>query len=301
MDQRLSYTFVPAPACVMCGSERSRVLGRRLRGHQGLRPRQRRTIATTVVQCGACGLIYANPRPVPATLGQHYDLAPEEYWTDDYLSGAVQSFTGEAQQFLELWKGSGKPRALDVGAGLGKAMRTLERHGFDVFGFEPSRTFHAQALERGISADRLQLAAIEDAAYAPGSFDFVAMGAVLEHLHHPADSIERAFGWLAPGGLMHIEVPSTSWLLGRALNLVYRMQGVDCVTNLSPMHPPFHLYEFSLESFRRHGQRAGYDVIAHQLFIGDTFAPAPLAGWLSEVMRRTGTGMQLQVWLGKQG
>jgi hypothetical protein len=59
--------------------------------------------------------------------------------------------------------------------------------------------------------------------------------------------------WLAPNGQIYAEVPSARWLIGRMLNLAYRVRGIDYVTNLSPMHSPYHLYEFELKSFQRHG------------------------------------------------
>ncbi len=178
-------------------------------------------------------------------------------------------------------------------------MRALEHHGFDAYGLEPSQTFHKRATASGIEADRLQLATVEDAEYEQGTFDFVTFGAVLEHLQDPAWAVKRALTWLAPYGLLHVEVPSSRWLIARALNVAYRIQGMDYVTNLSPMHPPYHLYEFSLASFRRHGERAGYRLVAHQTLPCETFLPKTLESLATRVMNATGTGMQLQVWLAR--
>jgi SAM-dependent methyltransferase len=292
-----TYRFEPVTACVMCGSAEARTLGRRLNGHQGLRPRRAVGVATTVVQCRACGLIYANPRPVPETLAQHYDRPPEEYWQARYFEDETGYFGSNADRFRHLWDGNGVPRALDIGAGLGKAMAALERQGFDAFGIEPSAEFHDRAIANGIDPDRLQLAAVEDAEYEPNTFDFVIFGAVLEHLHDPATALARAVVWLAPGGLILIEVPSASWLLSRLLNLANRARGLDYVTNLSPMHPPYHLYEFTLDSFERHARRAAYEVVDHRFYPCDTFLPSPADAFAAHVMAATDTGMQLEVWL----
>lgn len=292
-----TYRFEPVSACVMCGSNEARVLGRRLGAHQGLRPRNRRAAATTVVQCRRCELIYCDPRPLPESIAEHYDRSPEAYWKADYFRERDDYFAGVVTSFRRLWTGDGKPRALDVGAGIGKAMTALERHGFDSYGLEPSQSFHERAISRGVRADRLQLAAIEDADYEPDAFDLVSFGAVLEHLRDPATAITRALLWLASGGLIHAEVPSSRWLLSRLLNAAYRAQGLDYVTNLSPMHPPYHLYEFALGSFQRHGDRAGYQVVAHRLFACETFLPEPFGSLATRVMDATETGMQLEVWL----
>jgi SAM-dependent methyltransferase len=294
-----TYRFEAVGACIMCGSGSSRVLGRRLDRHQGLRPRHRKAVATTVVQCGECRLIYADPRPIPELIAEHYDTPPEDYWVAAYFDEDPGYFQLQARSFDRLWRGSGTPRALDVGAGIGKAMRALARHGFDVRGLEPSRPFYDRAISSGVSADRLRLAPIEDVDYGPDTFDLVSFGAVLEHLRDPAAAIERALRWLAPGGLIHAEVPSARWLMGRLLNLVYRAQGLDYVTNLSPMHAPYHLYEFTPLSFRRHGRRAGYELVEHTLFAGQTFMPRPIDAVATRVMDATGTGMQLEVWLAR--
>jgi hypothetical protein len=93
------------------------------------------------------------------------------------------------------------------------------------------------------------------------------------------------------------EVPSSDWLTSRLVNLAYRAQGLDYVTNLSPMHPPFHLYEFTPRSFEAHAQRNGHTVALVQPMAGaDTFLPGPDRLW-RRLMLRTGTGMQLGVWL----
>jgi len=297
----LSYRFEAGDACVMCGGREATTLGRRLNRHQGIRPRGKHGVATTVVRCCGCGLVYSDPRPVPETLEQHYDLPPEEYWhaaaRAGYFEPGPDHFSEQIAAFRRLWTGSGTPRALDVGAGIGKTMMALERSGFETSGIEPSPAFFQRAITRGIDRDRLRPAAIETAQFEPNSFDFVSFGAVLEHLHDPAGALEKTIGWTARGGLIYVEVPSANWLMARVLNAFYRVQGLESVTNLSPMHPPFHLYEFTLEAFRRHGWRAGYEVISHEFFVCQTYLPRPVARVAERIMTTTNTGMMLLVWL----
>ena len=125
----------------------------------------------------------------------------------------------------------------------------------------------------GVNQDRLALAAVEDADYPPNHFDFITFGAVLEHLRSPSRSLERALGWLKPRGVIHAEVPSSRWLVSRLVNAYYRLCGTRLVTNVSPMHVPYHLFEFSPRSFELHGHRAGYE-IAEQRFTVCSFARA---------------------------
>ena len=78
----MRYDFRPVPACNMCGSASFALLGMRLGAHQGFNPRQAEGIAVPVKQCRSCGLIFADPQPVPANLTDHYGLPPEDYWAD---------------------------------------------------------------------------------------------------------------------------------------------------------------------------------------------------------------------------
>ncbi len=297
-----TYTFQPQLRCNMCTAavaDSAETLGKRLGQHQGIRPRNRVGVTTTIQRCKSCGLIFSNPTPVPQDIGQHYDMPVESYWTRD-LTVTDAYFARQIELFHELWRqdGSSAAVALDIGTGVGRAMVSLEKAGFDVFGLEPSAPFREVAVSRnGISPDRLSLTGVEEADYADEAFDFITFGAVVEHLLDPAACLERALRWTRPGGLIHVEVPSSDWLMARMLDRVYRMQGLDYTTHLSPMHTPFHLYEFTMVSFERHAERAGYEIASHRRFVGNTYVPARLRWPLAQVMKRRGTGMQLEVWL----
>lgn len=293
-----AYRFVEMPMCNMCGSRESRMLGRRLDKHQGPRPTSQRGVTVSIVRCRDCGLIYPDPLPLPLNIGQHYDIEPSEYWTSEISRDATEHFDYEIARFRSLWRGTDEhPRALDIGAGLGKAMKALGDAGFKVMGIEPSSTFHSRAVASGISSEQLQLASIEDAALPRYAFDFVNFSAVLEHLYDPAGAIEQALIWTSQGGLIHFEVPSARWLTSRLAHLFYRLQGLDYVPFVSPMHPPYHLYEFTLEAFVAHGRRAGYFIRDHRVHVSSPYLPRPLANAAKLYMQRTGTGMQLEVWL----
>lgn len=302
---RSGYAFHAVRQCNMCGSPAAghRVLGKRLNGSQGWRPRRKAGVATTVQLCSDCGLIYPNPLPLPHNLQDHYRVAPEAYWDASYFTPDAMLFASQLSSFERLSGrriAGGSMRALDIGAGIGKCLRALQAAGFDAYGLEPSESFHAAACARsGIAENRLQRAGVEDADYDEGFFDFITFGAVLEHLADPAASIERALRWVRPSGLIHVEVPSARWLVSRLANTFYRLIGTDYVTNLSPMHPPFHLYEFTLDSFRRHALQAGYEVAWHQFYVCQTFLPRPLDPLLQRLMEATNSGMQLEVWLRK--
>jgi 2-polyprenyl-3-methyl-5-hydroxy-6-metoxy-1,4-benzoquinol methylase len=203
---------------------------------------------------------------------------------------------------LHSFSGIGKDaKALDIGAGIGKCMKALEKAGFDVYGIEPSEPFYRMAVEKtGVNPEKLRREHVEDGSFAENSFDFITFGAVLEHLYDPSETIRKALVWSKPNGLIHIEVPSAHWLINKIANLYYRMIGTDYVVNLSPMHPPYHLYEFSVESFRRNALRNNYKIVHIEYSVCRTFMPKVLGAALKPIMKITNSGMQLCIWLAKK-
>lgn len=286
----------------MCAepTEHAKVLGRRMNCSQGIRPKRRVGISTTVMKCRSCGLIFSNPLPIPGDMSQHYGIPAEDYWVPKEFEFNLDFFNSHIDTFNRLYKKNGKKTALDIGAGLGKCMLALEKHGFTAYGLEPSEPFYTRALEKmGISEEKLKLASIEDASFSPEQFDFITFGAVLEHIYDPSAAIEKALNWLKPGGLIQIEVPSSDWLTNKIYNLIYRVQGLDYVGNISPMHNPFHLYEFGLDSFKKHSEKFDYEIAEYQYLVCDTFLPKILDPVIKPVMAKTDTGMQLNIWLRK--
>ncbi len=297
------YTFVPIERCSMCGdpTNRHRVLGRRLNKKQGRNPRLERGVGATIMRCKSCGLIYSDPQPVPMSIDDHYGVPPESYWDPSYFAVPENYFTREVRISRELL-GTGPKRALDIGAGLGYAMVQLEKAGYETHGLEPSAPFRERAIGKmGVDPQRLRLGTVENADYPAASFDLINLCVVLEHIGDPGAALARAMTWLKPGGVIHVEVPSADWLIVRLTNLYYKLRRTDCVGNLSPMHPPYHLHEFTVDSFRSHGRKNGYTVERHAHYVCPTYLPKFLDVIARPLMAWTRTGMEVAVWLRKDG
>jgi 2-polyprenyl-3-methyl-5-hydroxy-6-metoxy-1,4-benzoquinol methylase len=287
----------------MCGADTRdhKILGDRLNQSQGLRLNKRHGICVTVMKCTTCGLIYSNPQPVPHDIQDHYGIPPENYWIPEYFIVAPSYFLNTittAKRLLPFLPGM---KALDIGAGIGKGMIAMENAGFDVYGFESSTPFYERAIQAmGIKPEKLKNEMLEKVNYGPGTFDFITYMAVLEHLYDPNKAIAKAMGWLKTDGLMHIEVPSSKHLVAKIFNWYYRLRGTRYVTNLSPMHSPFHMYEFGLKSFRENQKKNNYTIVHYQYYVCEIARIPkifhPLLRWY---MKITKTGMQLEVWLKK--
>ena len=300
-----AYTFDYASHCDMCGAgaEHHKILGQRLNVSQGFSPRKKKGITTTILKCNNCSLVYSNPLPVPVNIQDHYGVPPETYWKPEYFHTDPDYFLHEIKRFCEFVPFSKGMKALDIGAGLGKSMIALKAFGFDTYGLEPSASFHKKAVEEmHIDADRINLSSLEEAQYPDNFFQLITFGAVLEHLSHPSSSITKALKWLQPGGLIHLEVPSADYLISTLINFYYTLIGTSFVTNTSPMHSPYHLYEFTPESFVKCADKnKSFEIIFYEYFVcsAEPF-PEFLQPVLKKVMNVSKTGMQLSVWLRKK-
>lgn len=295
-----SYNFQNIGECVFCKatSEHFHVLGKRLNSSQGRNPSRKTGITTTIVKCKKCGLIFPNPLPIPIDLQDHYGISPDAYWPEEYFKVDPNYLDGFVFKMNKIQSIKKDAKILDIGAGIGKAMIAFERNGYDVYGIEPSETFYQFAIDKmNISKDKIQNVSIENCTFEVNQFDVITMFAVLEHLYDPAKAVEQVMKWLKPGGLLFIEVPSSNWLIGKLINLYYKITFQDYVGNLSPMHPPYHLYEFSKKSFEYHSKINNYEIAACNYYVCETFMPKFLDPILKRFMKATNTGMELAIWL----
>lgn len=296
------YHFVEVANCPMCSApvSSSKIVGLRLNQSQGLRPRSKSGVAVTVRRCNACDLVFSSPEPRPRHIDDHYDIAPDEYWNDAQMNAVIDSNSRPILKAKELMNFTPGMKALDIGTGIGRGFRALQEAGFDTWGIEPSPSFRAKALElTGACESRITLASIEDVAFSEGMFDFITLGAVFEHLYNPAKQLERSIKLLRPGGIWYAEVPSSNWLIGRFINAYFRLIGTNFVTNLSPMHSPFHIHEFTHRSFQIFAQKTkSFDLCAYEYEVCSVReVPRMAHPLLRRIMTRTNTGMQLHVWL----
>jgi ubiquinone/menaquinone biosynthesis C-methylase UbiE len=297
----MKYSFKEIESCNMCGAPVTefKVMGRRLNRSQGIFPKKKMGIATTVVKCEKCSLIFSNPQPFPLDLQDHYGVMPDSYWTQEYIN-EVLDITHLMAKLKKTLVTNDRPKALDIGAGIGKMMVALNKQGFDTYGIEPSVQFYEKAVSHlKIPTNRIECIALEDVVFEENSFDFITFGAVLEHLSDPSMALNKAVSWLKPGGIIEVQVPSSNWLIGKIFNLIYKLTFSDFCSNLSPMHTPYHLYEFHLESFKKHALKNNYTLVDVEYEICDTFMPKIFDFILKPIMRKTNTGMEIYVLLRK--
>lgn len=293
------YSLHTFTQCQLCGAAASqfRLLGKRLDRAQGWFPDKLAGDTTNIVRCAHCGLICCQPMPIPVQLDQHYDIDPQDYWKEQ----VIQTENNSIQAIQTHLEALHSKRALDVGSGMGNDLYALKQLQFHVIGIEPSRSFAEASQKKFAFTDsELLIQRFEDCHFPAASFDFITFGAVLEHLPFPGDSLKKAVTWLAPGGLIQVQVPNARWFTARLINFIYRFTGKGFVCNLSPKHAPYHLYEFTEKAFRTFAAAHGLDIVLLQYDICDTMLPRWTNGLVKPYMRLTNSGMELNLLLQKK-
>lgn len=135
-------------------------------------------------------------------------------------------------------------RALDVGCGSGQFMRLLQYFGWEVAGVE----IDPVAVETAQRTTTTEVFAgeVQDAPFAPASFDFVHMSHVIEHMADPVASLRAVAALVKPGGAVYIEAPNgDSWNTRHCREYWF---GYDA---------PRHLHMFSPETLAETAAAAG--------------------------------------------
>jgi SAM-dependent methyltransferase len=142
----------------------------------------------------------------------------------------------------------GPGRLLEVGAFDGLFLQAGREAGWQVAGTEIDTEAAAVAAGRGIA---MHVGRLEDAPYAPDTFDAVALRDVIEHLPEPRADLARMATWLRPGGALYIWTPNVD-------SLTRRLYG----QNWGAVVFPWHFTYFSAVSLRRMLEINGFGVVS---------------------------------------
>jgi len=156
-------------------------------------------------ECRDCGLVYVSPQPADDELAQFY----ENMYPDDSEESVETRSLGLHEQLIRRILERRCPdggRLLDAGCGFGRLLEVLEDLPWEMTGVEMSETAATYAQQLVPRAHVIR-SSIEEAPVAPGSQDCITCIAVLEHMKRPGDTLGRLTEWLAPGGLLVVQVP----------------------------------------------------------------------------------------------
>ena len=134
---------------------------------------------------------------------------------DEYLY--TPSFSKEFQQYISSFADNisqmynGGRRVIEIGSSNGYLLEHLQNRGWDVLGFEPSRTLAETAEKNGIHTEQVYFGSEESAEYVRnwGVPDVIITRHVMEHLDD-LNGIVRSISDILDKGIFVMEVP---WLV----------------------------------------------------------------------------------------
>ncbi len=163
------------------------------------------------VKCVECAVIRHEFMPTSTELDQYY----KKHYRSDYQSARkgpslrhLEKRRSEAVRRLHRLQPhlSAGGQLIDFGCGSGEFVAESIAAGYLARGFEPGQNYAAYALnERSLPVENC------------GWRDYIVLGSgvaavtsfhVFEHLADPLSAFQRAASWLAPGGVLYVEVPN---------------------------------------------------------------------------------------------
>ncbi len=207
--------------------------------------------------CKDCGATFVSPLPNDADFAAMY--SQESYHDLHYAPEHDIAGSGALARVDTLLKSGG--RLLDYGCGNGAFLKEAKRAGYEAEGIELDKATIAQAA----ASSECLVHSLDEALTAGLRFDIIHLADVLEHLPHPANTLNILDNLLAPGGVYFIEGPLednpgvvlfASRLFGRIKRQVK--------PGSTGAFPPYHLTRVSAKQQQRFFIDSGYDI---QFFI----------------------------------
>jgi 2-polyprenyl-3-methyl-5-hydroxy-6-metoxy-1,4-benzoquinol methylase len=247
-----------------------------------------------VVKCCDCQMIFTNPRPTKDTIGFFYPDSAGYYQPDsrnkdnsieekitktvlaNYYGYQFESPFGKFWAFLFkkiFWHKLAVAhiprfvpggRLLDIGCSWGSFAAKMTRYGWEVHGIEINKKAVEYA-KNTLGLNNIFNGFFDEYKCPEDFFDVVHMSMALEHIHEPAECLNRVYKFLKKGGQLILSVPDIS-------GFEARIYGKYAYT----LHVPQHLNHFSPVTIKSMLNKTGFTVkkIVHQSSAKDLVASA---------------------------
>lgn len=258
---RVRDDLVAEVNCPVCGGRNRSVLFQKM--------------GFNICRCAACDTVHVNPQLKPDAILDYYRQDDEKkagrssssMWIDVLCNPENQRwqrpYFQEAVDILKQNAPARKPRLLDLGCSIGLFMEVAQENGFECVGLELETEACQFARSRGLDVRDQTLA---EAGIPDGSFDFITLFGVLEHLQYPDDVLRDVVRCLKPGGVVMAIVPNVGSLAASVLHERSRMfNGRNHLTYFSWKTLPAILERFGLQVCHLDTVLTGLDSVLNYL------------------------------------
>jgi N-acetylneuraminate synthase/N,N'-diacetyllegionaminate synthase len=212
----------------------------------------------TVVKCGECSVYFNNHSILPESFysGHYNQSSYSDRFKSRYRHIVQLPFDRSdnkhraARVFDELRNHLPLPsqRVLDVGMGLCVFLAEMKRHGCECHGIDPDADSVSHALNE-VGIDTAHCGTLSSLSSKNGPYHLITFNKVLEHVTDPVHELFSALPYLAPGGLIYVELPDGDLALSRGTIQTRAEFNVE------------HLFVFNSPSLKLLAQQVGLEVL----------------------------------------
>jgi SAM-dependent methyltransferase len=192
--------------------------------------------------------------------------------------------------FFRRYKSGGK--LLDVGSGRGYFLEACRLRGYDVVGFDVSGD--AAASVRDTLGIEVKTGEMREDLFGSGSLDVVTMWHALEHTPDPRVPLRLAWRWLAPDGILVVDVPNHESTDARRIGNAWNDWSL-----------PYHFFHFTPSSLEGLLDRNGFRPVEaktyHSEYVKGRLRKIPLVSLLARPIANLYTGASVAVVARKSG
>ena len=221
-----------------------------------------------LLECGACGLVFADPM----------EAGSAEFYR--WLTGFEKYHAGERWEWRKtkelLSAGPGGQSLLEIGCGTGRFLATISGlEGLSAAGIDLSQSSVDAALALGHEAYCAELSGLGAVFGDERKFDAIVLSHVLEHAEQPLEAIAAIQPFLKPGGRIFVSVPYSP--------MSREMLYFD-VMNL----PPHHMTRWNMRALGKLSEAANMSFSTYMPKPKPPLKRAIRATWVTVRQRETG-------------
>lgn len=221
-------------------------------------------------ECSKCGSAFVSNPPSEDALSAAYR---SDYYTaankillanDSIIDYRVEQVFRPKIEFAIEHSRASKRTWLDIGCGVGEALAVVKSHGYRALGLEPNVMEAEYAARRFDVEVRQDYISKDTVSKYRGQYGVISMFSVLEHVPDPNHILADVSAIQGEGDTLVIEVPHFP-----SISTASQMTFPNHVNRM--MHPPLHLFLFSLRGLEGMLRRHNYKINAAWLFGQDFY------------------------------
>ena len=215
----------------------------------------------TVARCRRCGVVRVDPpRSAQAMADLH---RTPEYFNHPYFAArrdiSSAELTRKHRAMIEAMTADGRRQGaslLDIGCDTGSLLCVArDEFGMQVAGLEINE--RAAEVARSRHGLNVAVGTMEAAGLAPGSFDYITMIDLIEHVSDPVGLLKSAKRLLRPGGRIYIMTPNHDALIHLIGILLDKATGKLSRPLIDHLYIPWHEFYFDARTMAAAFRQAG--------------------------------------------